>query len=184
MRWTKLILAALIISVSCTVASAENAERDVLIATPYQMATRTYARGDYTQSRTHSLEACLHGEVKGCALLADMNRRGWGGPQDLTQAIRYYQQACEGGEASSCATLAHMYHEGSGIAQSFRLARSLYNLGCTGGEISACAAYGNMVYAGLGGPKDTNEGQAVLRLACRDDYEWACHRLWQYGLKR
>ena len=179
----KAIFLALTMMIASGSASAENTGREALVATPYQMATRTYARADYADARNYSLEACLHGEVKGCALLADLYRRGFGGPQDFTQAARYYRQACNGGEPSSCATLAHMFHQGTGVEQSFSEARTLYDRGCQAGEISACAAYGNMTYAGLGGTKDTDEGKVYLRQACRNDYEWACNRLWQYGLK-
>lgn len=186
MRMIKMIAAALMMSLSTTAGAvmADEAETVVRQATPLQMATRTYMREAYDEARDYSREACLHGEADGCALLADLYRRGLGGPQDHIKAAGFYEQSCEGGIGSSCATLAHMHHQGSGVEQSFTTARALYDQGCKADEISACAAYGNMVYAGLGGAKDTDEGQAVMRLACRADYDWACERLRQYGLRR
>ena len=106
MQWIKTAIAALIIAAGTLPANAQKAATEVRVATPFQKATRTYERGEYARARTHSLDACLHGEVKGCALLADLNRRGLGGPQDLDAAVGYYEQGCNGGEASSCATLA------------------------------------------------------------------------------
>lgn len=127
-------------------------------------------------------KACTAGEMEGCFRLADMQRTGTGGPQDLKAAAAAYRTMCEARDGRGCAGLAYLTVQGRGVSENKTEGRALYEKACDYGDVSGCAAYGNMAYTGTGGRKDVRAGTDALTKACNRDYEWACTRMRELGV--
>ncbi|MEQ9504939.1 MAG: hypothetical protein RLO80_01625 [Hyphomonas sp.] len=126
--------------------------------------------------------ACEAKNLEGCFKLADMQRTGVGGAQDLTAAAKTYKLLCDAKDGRGCAGLGYLTVQGRGVAESQADGRALYKKACDYGDASGCAAYGNMAFTGAGGSKDTVAGTNALSSACDRDYEWACTRMRDLGV--
>ncbi len=126
--------------------------------------------------------ACKAGDLEGCFKLADMQRTGRGGLQDLKAAAKSYKIMCDGRDGRGCSGLAYLTVQGRGVAENKTEGRALYKTACDLGDVSGCAAYGNMAYTGTGGRKDVLGGTNALTEACNRDYEWACTRMRELGV--
>ena len=60
-----------------------------------------YQQGAFAEARTYFKQAAEQGDRFGQANLADMYRKGLGGPVDLKQALYWYQQAAEQGHENA-----------------------------------------------------------------------------------
>jgi len=132
--------------------------------------------------RVAASSACTAGDLEGCFKLADMQRTGIGGPQDLKAAAKAYKIMCDGKDGRGCSGLAYLTVQGRGMAENKTEGRALYQKACDFGDISGCAAYGNMAYTGTGGRKDVLAGTDALTKACNREYEWACTRMRELGV--
>lgn len=126
--------------------------------------------------------ACKAGDLEGCFKLADMQRTGVGGPQDLKAAAASYKKMCDAKDGRGCAGLAYLTVQGRGVAENKTEGRALYEKACDYGDVSGCAAYGNMAYTGTGGRKDVLGGTEALTQACNREYQWACDRMRELGV--
>jgi len=126
--------------------------------------------------------SCKAGNLEGCFKLAEMQRTGKGGAQDLAGAAKSYKTMCDGRDGRGCSGLAYLTVQGRGVAANQTEGRALYKTACDYGDVSGCAAYGNMAYTGTGGRKDIQAGTNALTLACNRNYEWACTRMRDLGV--
>jgi TPR repeat protein len=126
--------------------------------------------------------ACAAENMEACFKLADMQRKGLGGMQDLKAAAKTYMTLCEARDGRGCAGLAYLTVQGRGVLESQAEGRALYKKACDYGDVSGCAAFGNMAFTGAGGSKDTVAGTRALANACDRDYEWACTRMRDLGV--
>ncbi len=133
-------------------------------------------------ARDAAAEACASKQIDSCFKLADMQRTGSGGAQDLAAAAKTYKIVCEAKDGRGCAGLAYLTVQGRGVAKNQTEGRALYKQACDYGDVSGCAAYGNMAFTGAGGRKDTVAGTQALTNACDRDYEWACTRMRDLGV--
>ena len=133
-------------------------------------------------ARDAATEACAAKQIEGCFKLADMQRTGSGGLQDLAGAAKTYKIVCEAKDGRGCAGLAYLTVQGRGVTKNQTEGRALYKQACDYGDVSGCAAYGNMAFTGAGGRKDTVAGTQALTNACDQDYEWACTRMRDLGV--
>lgn len=133
-------------------------------------------------AREAATVACAAKQVDGCFKLADMQRTGAGGAQDLAAAAKTYKFVCEAKDGRGCAGLAYLTVQGRGVTKNQTEGRALYKRACDYGDVSGCAAYGNMAFTGAGGRKDTVAGTQALTNACEQDYEWACTRMRDLGV--
>lgn len=132
-------------------------------------------------ARDAAQEQCTSRDYKACYELAELQRKGLGGVQDLAAAVANYKKVCEARDGRGCAGLAYLTVQGRGVAANPAEARKLYKQACDMGEVSGCAAWGNMAYTGAGGPKDTHNGNKALIDSCDKGYEWACQRMRDLG---
>jgi TPR repeat protein len=132
--------------------------------------------------RDAATAACTAGDLEGCFKLADMQRTGIGGAQDLKGAAASYKKMCDGKDGRGCSGLAYLTVQGRGMAENKTEGRALYEKACDLGDVSGCAAYGNMAYTGTGGRKDVLAGTEALTKACNREYEWACTRMRELGV--
>lgn len=132
--------------------------------------------------RDAATAACTAGDLEGCFKLADMQRTGIGGAQDLKAAAASYKKMCDGKDGRGCSGLAYLTVQGRGMAENKTEGRALYQKACDLGDVSGCAAYGNMAYTGTGGRKDVLAGTEALTKACNREYEWACTRMRELGV--
>lgn len=154
-------------------------------------ADRTQAELAYEKAETdfQALKAaredvsakCDGQEYQACYELAEMQRKGLGGVQDLAAAAASYKKVCNADDGRGCAGLAYLTVQGRGLAANPAEGRRLYKKACDLGEVSGCAAWGNMAYTGTGGAKDVAGGTRALNEACEKDYEWACSRMRDLG---
>ncbi|MBA3068378.1 MAG: sel1 repeat family protein [Hyphomonas sp.] len=133
-------------------------------------------------AREAATAACAANLIDGCFKLADMQRTGAGGAQDLAAAAKTYKLVCEAKDGRGCAGLAYLTVQGRGVARNQTEGRALYKKACDYGDVSGCAAYGNMAFTGAGGRKDTVAGTQALTNACEQDYQWACTRMRDLGV--
>jgi len=121
--------------------------------------------------------------ARNCFALGHMHRKGQGTEQDYAAAKIHYDAAClEGRHLEACMQQAYTSHKGSAGERDYEHARLLYSSACDLRHAGACAGLGNMLYRGLGGTEDRPKGTRLMQDACRDQYEWACSRLSDYGL--
>lgn len=133
-------------------------------------------------SREAAEAACAAKDLEGCFKLADMQRRGTGGLQDLKAAAKTYKLMCDAKDGRGCAGLAYLNVQGRGVTENQTEGRNLYRKACDYGDVSGCAAWGNMAYTGTGGRKDVPGGTQALTEACDREYEWACDRMRALGI--
>ncbi len=126
--------------------------------------------------------SCEAGNLEGCFKLAEMQRTGKGGAQDLKAAAKSYRTMCDGRDGRGCSGLAYLTVQGRGVTENQAEGRALYKTACDYGDVSGCAAYGSMAYTGTGGRKDIQAGTNALTLACERGYEWACTRMRDLGV--
>jgi TPR repeat protein len=134
------------------------------------------------EARLAADTACKAGDTDACFNLADMQRTGAGGAQDLAAAARTYGTVCDARDGRGCAGLAYLTVQGRGVSENHAEGRALYEKACDYGDVSGCAAYGNMAYTGIGGRKDVASGTAALTEACNRSYQWACDRMRELGM--
>lgn len=142
------------------------------------------AETDFAKTKVIRDEArtkCAAREYQACYELAEMQRKGLGGVQDLSAAAQSYKKGCDAKDGRGCAGLAYLTVQGRGVTANLIEGRRLYKASCDLGEVSGCAAWGNMAYTGTGGPKDVQGGTRALTEACEKDYEWACERIQSLG---
>ena len=132
-------------------------------------------------SRDEARTKCAAREYQACYELAELQRKGLGGVQDLSAAAENYKKGCDAKDGRGCAGLAYLTVQGRGVSANLAEGRRLYKASCEMGEVSGCAAWGNMAYTGTGGPKDVQGGTRALNEACAKDYEWACERVQTLG---
>lgn len=125
---------------------------------------------------------CAASDLKACFTLADMQRTGRGGPQDLRAAAKTYKTMCDAKDGRGCAGLAYLTVQGRGVSENQTEGRALYKKACDYGDVSGCAAFGNMAYTGTGGRKDVVAGTKALTEACDRNYQWACDRMRDLGV--
>lgn len=133
-------------------------------------------------AREAALAKCSATDIEACFTLADMQRTGRGGSQDLRGAAKTYKIMCDARDGRGCAGLAYLTVQGRGVAENQTEGRALYKKACDYGDLSGCAAYGNMAYTGTGGRKDVTAGVNALTMACDRGYEWSCDRMRQLGV--
>lgn len=134
-----------------------------------------------TAMREEAQGKCASREYQACYDLAEIQRKGLGGVQDLAAAATNYKKVCDARDGRGCAGLAYLTVQGRGVKADPAEGRRLYKQACDLGEISGCAAWGNMAYTGTGGAKDVHNGTRALNEACAKNYEWACTRTRELG---
>lgn len=132
-------------------------------------------------AREEAATKCAAREYQACYELAEFQRKGLGGVQDLSGAAASYKKVCDAKDGRGCAGLAYLTVQGRGVTANVTEGRRLYKASCDMGEVSGCAAWGNMAYTGTGGPKDVQGGTRALNEACQKEYEWACERVQELG---
>lgn len=132
-------------------------------------------------ARDEARTKCASRDPAACYSLAEYQRTGRGGVQDLAGAAASYKKACDARDGRGCAGLAYMTVHGRGVAANPTESRRLYRKACDLGEVSGCAAWGNMAFTGAGGPKDVHGGTQALTNACNRGYEWACDQMRTLG---
>ena len=170
--------------VSCVIAlpasaqfgRVERSQTEIAVEEAQRYFERDQARRASSQAR------CEAGEAPACHELAELLRRGEGGPQDLPGAARAYRAGCDGDVAGACAGLAYLTVQGRGVAANPASARRLYEQACSLGDVTSCGAYGNMLFTGAGGRKDTVAGTRHLTEACNTGHEWSCERMRDLGV--
>lgn len=133
-------------------------------------------------AREAASESCDANVIAACFKLADMQRTGSGGMQDLSAAAKTYKRVCDAKDGRGCAALAYLTVQGRGVSENQTEGRALYKKACDYGDVSGCAAYGNMAFTGAGGRKDVAAGTRALTNACEREYEWACTRMRDLGV--
>lgn len=133
------------------------------------------------EARDAARQKCAGRDWQACYELAEFQRRGVGGAQDLTGAAASYKKVCDARDGRGCAGLAYLTVQGRGVTANAAEGRRLYKLSCDLGEVSGCAAWGNMAYTGAGGAKDVAGGTRALNSACDKGYDWACERIRTLG---
>lgn len=142
------------------------------------------AETDFQQQksmRDEIRQKCASREIQACYELAEFQRKGLGGTQDLSGAATSYKKVCDAKDGRGCAGLAYLTVQGRGVTANAAEGRRLYKQACDYGEVSGCAAWGNMAYVGLGGAKDVFNGTKALNESCAKGYEWACTRTRELG---
>jgi TPR repeat protein len=74
--------------------------------------------------------ACQAGDLEGCFKLADMQRTGRGGLQDLKAAAKSYKIMCDARDGRGCSGLAYLTVQGRGVAENKTEGRALYEKAC------------------------------------------------------
>lgn len=121
--------------------------------------------------------------ARNCYALGDMHRRGLGTEQDYPIAKQHFDAAClEGRHTGACMQQAYISQKGHAGDVDSEHARALYEKACSLRDPGGCAGLGNMMYMGVGGIRDRSRAVRLLQESCRDEYEWACTRLVEYGL--
>lgn len=121
--------------------------------------------------------------ARNCRKLADLYRKGQGGPQDYEAAGTLYNEAClEGRDARSCMQQAYIDFEGVDGSKDLTQARKLYAQACELGDQTGCGGYGSMLYRGQGGAMDRDKGKRYLQQACAAGDTWSCERARGFGL--
>jgi len=139
-------------------------------------------QGKARATREAAEAACAAGDLEGCFRLADMQRRGTGGLQELKAAAATYRKLCDARDGRGCAGLAYLNVQGRGVTENPSEGRNLYRKACDYGDVSGCAAWGSMAYTGTGGRKDVAAGSQALTEACERGYAWACDRMRELGI--
>eukprot|EP01083_Nonionella_stella_P227538 807227_1 len=141
-------------------------------------------------------EAALFGSLEfypSAKMLADMCRKGEGGPIDLERARRVLLSACQALDGGSCSELAEMHEmgelvttverastvteeNGGGFAEQARAAK-LYQRGCRFGSHKGCARYGRMLAEGRGVAQDFLEAAALFSASCEMEHPESCLNL-------
>ncbi|PKP82936.1 MAG: hypothetical protein CVT79_02490 [Alphaproteobacteria bacterium HGW-Alphaproteobacteria-18] len=145
----------------------------------YEKAETDFAKVKATRDAART--KCAAREYQACYELAELQRKGLGGVQDLSAAATNYKKVCDAKDGRGCAGLAYLTVQGRGVTANAAEGRRLYKKSCDLGEVSGCAAWGNMAYTGTGGPKDVQGGTRALNEACAKEYEWACERVQTLG---
>lgn len=133
------------------------------------------------EARDAARQKCAGRDWQACYELAEFQRAGTGGAQDLAGAAANYKKVCDARDGRGCAGLAYLTVQGRGVTANAAEGRRLYKLACDLGEVSGCAAWGNMAYTGAGGAKDVPGGTRALTTACNKGFEWACERMRALG---
>lgn len=132
--------------------------------------------------RESAAAKCSATDLEACFTLADMQRTGRGGSQDLKGAAKTYKTMCNAKDGRGCAGLAYLTVQGRGVTENQAEGRALYKKACDYGDLSGCAAFGNMAYTGTGGRKDVAAGTKALTDACQRGYQWSCDRMRELGV--
>lgn len=169
-------------SATAAIATAQPAARP---AADYPDGAYAFAIGDHAAARDLFGTECQAGTIKSCLRAADDWRVGRGGPQDYDRAIEYADIACRAGEPDGCTVAATIHFHGRETGEpNYQAARDFYARACEMDDPRGCAGLGNMQFIGLGGLRDRREGASNLRQACRQDFEYACEQLRDYGQNR
>lgn len=169
---------------SCALALPAAAQFGKVERTQAEIAFEQAQAGQVKQkaAREAAQASCAAKEIEGCFRLAEMQRTGAGGSQDLKGAAKSYKTMCDARDGRGCAGLAYLTVQGRGVSENLTEGRALYKKACDFGDVSGCAAYGNMLFTGTGGRKDTVAGSQALTSACERDYKWACGRMRDLGV--
>ncbi len=145
------------------------------------------------------VDACHHGEMKGCYELGRHFQRR----TDTEKAIRYYEIGCKNGYAPSCMKIGQMYHYGKGIKKNLskaakaykrvmgidpalgyyllgtleyskkngsnETALEYYTLACDKGSAEACSKLAYFNKSGINVEKDIQKSMAYREKACVND---------------
>jgi TPR repeat protein len=179
MKMTVTFVAALIGALLALPSSAQGTDQRRAAEMAFERAEAEFDRQRARREAAHL--ACEARDWAACYTLAEFQRTGQGGLQDLTAAARNYSKTCDARDGRGCAGLAYLTLHGRGVSASPAEARRLYRKSCDLGEVSGCAAWGNMAYTGAGGPKDTAGGTRALSDACERGFEWACNQMRKLG---
>ena len=181
MKMHKMLGAALL---ACVLALPAAAQFGQVQRTQAEIALEeTQSRQANAKAEREAAEAaCAAKDLEGCFKLADMQRTGTGGLQDLRAAAKTYKTMCDAKDGRGCAGLAYLNVQGRGVTENQIEGRNLYKKACDYGDVSGCAAWGNMTYTGTGGRKDVVAGTQALTDACNREYEWACTRMRELGV--
>jgi hypothetical protein len=124
-----------------------------------------------------------HGDVQGCAFLAELSARP-GPKQDLRKAVALYTRACDHGWTSSCEPLGDLYAKGQGVAADAKRAAALYERVCQVKDgfmphfaRSACASLADLFLEGRGVTRDLARAVQLDEAACRTEEPHACMTL-------
>lgn len=178
----KMMLGAVL--VSCALALPAAAQFDRVQKTQTEIALeQAKARQEKEKlAREDASAKCAASDLEACFKLADMQRTGRGGVQDLKGAAKSYKTLCTAKDGRGCSGLAYLTVQGRGVSENLSEGRNLYRKACDYGDVSGCAAWGNMAYTGTGGRKDVTAGTQALTEACDRGYEWACERMRELGM--
>lgn len=180
-------LVAIMVSGAPALAQSDGATEATELPTPAESLEKgkdAASRQSWRSARIYYKQACDGGEAVGCSGLADLYRKGLGGPLLESSAERLYKKACRSDDINACATLGYLFNTGFNGEPDYEQSRRYYKLACDADLTSACAAYGNQLYGGVGGGYKRAEGKALLQATCDDGFEWSCTRLVDLGFSK
>lgn len=183
MKKVLMMLGAVLVTAAITLPSSAQGTTGRVERTQAELAMEK-AETDFAklkETREEAKTKCAAREYQACYELAEFERKGLGGPQDLSAAAKNYKKVCDAKDGRGCAGLAYLTVQGRGVSANLTEGRRLYKASCDLGEVSGCAAWGNMAFTGTGGPKDVQGGTRALQEACQQDYAWACERIQALG---
>jgi TPR repeat protein len=183
MKKVLMMLSAVFVTAAMTVPASAQGIGGRVERTQAEIAMEK-AETDFAKMKTvreESKTKCAAREYQACYELAELERKGLGGPQDLSAAAKNYKKVCDAKDGRGCAGLAYLTVQGRGVSANLTEGRRLYKASCDLGEVSGCAAWGNMAFTGTGGAKDVQGGTRALQEACQKDYAWACERIQALG---
>ncbi|HEX4809266.1 MAG TPA: tetratricopeptide repeat protein [Bryobacteraceae bacterium] len=99
-------------------------------------------------------QSASNGNAEAERYLGDLNKNGWGVPQDFVRARQWYEKAAAGGNAIAMNNLGTFYRMGRGVPVNFVLARQWYEKGAEAGNSEAMNNFGVMWRTGRGGPQN------------------------------
>ena len=153
------------------------------------------------QALPYATKACSAGNTRGCYVLANLIRDGYGPPDagmefakvlyanvcDAGMALgcnnlgavmpelelSMYERACDGGVALGCANLGHTLSQSR---EPSVMTRALWTLSaaCDAGAAAGCYYLGNALVTGALGPRDVDAGLHLLSGACAAHDATAC----------
>jgi uncharacterized protein len=126
--------------------------------------------------------ACLNGNAKACAELANQYFHGTGGAIDYSRAARYSTMACDGGDGNGCNLLGVIYATGKGVSINKERAAGLYRKACDGGLALGCRNLGFFYQDGIGVDQDYARAKELYSMACDGGDAGGCTNLgFMYG---
>ena len=93
---------------------------------------------DQVAARAAFKRACEIGYLAACPNIANMQRRGYGGPKDEAAARQSLIHGCNGNDDDSCRVLGNMYKDGFGGPRNYTLAAEAYDKACKAGKTWVC----------------------------------------------